>query len=203
MLVRFTPTELKTIHNKKFFLVKASATGKIQKLFSEVKDEIKNVIEKENRIFPKEVDAQTGKIFRGENYLGLPYLVLDYPKYFSKESIFSFRTMFWWGNFISFTLHLQGKALQACRKNLVENIPSLKSKNIYICVNNNPWQYHYKKDNYLPVDKLPDTELKKLLLEKEFIKLSRKIHMKDYKKISIFAKESFQFLCPLKAKQVA
>src|ERR1035437_2728368 len=111
MPARFTPTELETIYNKKFFLVKASATGKIELLFTEVRDEIKSVIAKENMVLPKEVDAQTGKLFRGENYLYLPYLVLDYPKNFSKESIFSFRTMLWWGNFFSFTLHLQGKAL--------------------------------------------------------------------------------------------
>ncbi|RYG35601.1 MAG: hypothetical protein EOO01_31385, partial [Chitinophagaceae bacterium] len=43
------------------------------------------------------------KIARGENYEGLPYVMLDYPRLFGKENIFAFRTMFWWGNFISVT----------------------------------------------------------------------------------------------------
>jgi hypothetical protein len=193
---KFTLTELKILHNTDFFLVKTSATKKIEHLFAEARDEIKSVIEEENISFPKEVDVQTGKIFRGENYLGLPYLLLDYPKYFSKESVFAFRTMFWWGIFFSFTLHLQGKALQERRNALIKKISSLKRKNIYICVNNNPWQYHYKKDNYLPVDKLSDIELKKIFLKKEFIKLSRKIPIKDYKSISKFARESFGYFCP-------
>jgi len=193
---RFTPSELQTLHNTDFFLVKTSAIKKIEHLFAEARDEIKNVIEKENISFPKEVDAHTGKFFRGENYLGLPYLVLDYPKYFSKESVVAFRIMFWWGSFFSFTLHLQGSFLEEQRNTLIKNIPSLKKKNIYICVNNNPWQYHYKKDNYLPIDKLSDAELKRLLLEKEFIKFSRKIPVKDYKKTGKFAKESFSYLFP-------
>lgn len=196
MPARFTPTELETLHNTDFFSVKTSATKKIEYLFTVVYNEIKNVIEKENLSFPKEVDVQEGKLFRGENYLSLPYLMLDYPKHFSKESVFTFRTMFWWGNFFSCTLHVQGKALEKYRNALIKNLSSLRKKNIYICINNNPWQYHYKKENYLPVDKLPDTELKKLLLEKEFIKLSRKIPIKDYKKISKFARESFFYLYP-------
>ena len=108
----FTSAELQTIHNTKFFSVKATATKKIEHLFADVRDAIKNEIENRNIIFPGEVDSINGKIFRGENYLGLPYLVLDYPKHFSKDSIHAFRTMFWWGNFFSFTMHLQGKALE-------------------------------------------------------------------------------------------
>jgi len=191
MLQRFTPTELQTLHNTKFFLVKESATEKVQHLFSDVRDEIKSEIKKRKIVFPKEVDASMGKIFRGENYLGLPYLVLDYPKHFSKNSVFAFRTMFWWGNFLSCTLHLQGKALDEKRNLLIQNWKSLRKKNIYLCVNKNPWQYQYTKENYILIDKFSESDLKHLLITKEFIKLSRKIPLKDYKKLNRFCKESF------------
>src|ERR1051326_3611882 len=110
MIPHFTPTELEIIHNAKFFYTKASATQKVDQLLAEARDEIKSAIEKTGMVFPKGVDSSMGKIFRGENYLGLPYLILDYPKHFSKDSVFAFRTMFWWGKFFSCTLHLQGKA---------------------------------------------------------------------------------------------
>ena len=194
-----TAAELKTLHNTNFFEVKASATKKIEHLFADVRDEIKKAIEENKIIFPAEVDSKNGKIFRGENYSGLPYLVLDYPKHFSKNSVFAFRTMFWWGNFFSCTLHLQGKALEHLTPSPSPQgegrFTPLRGKNIYVCVNNNPWGYHYKKDNYLPIDKLSDTELKKLLLEKEFVKLSRKIAIKDHKKLVKFSKESFLLFC--------
>ena len=214
MAKNLTSKELKTLHNTDFFLVKASATKKIEHLFAEVRDEIKSAIEENKIVFPKEVDATNGKIFRGENYQGLPYLVLDYPKHFSKDSVFAFRTMFWWGNFFSCTLHLQGKGLE----HLTDPIPTFpkgqpkvanevratsatlplwgrwRGSGVYICVNNNPWQYHYKKDNYLSIDKLSDSEIKKMLLESKFIKLSRKIPIKDHKKVVKFARESFLLL---------
>ena len=31
------------------------------------------------------------------------------PAVFSKENIFAIRTMFWWGNFFSISLHVSGK----------------------------------------------------------------------------------------------
>ena len=190
--MNLSTSELNALHNTKFYAVKASATKKIDALLAEVRDSLKGEIKKNNISFPKEVDSKNGKIFRGENYLGLPYLVLDYPKHFSKESVFSFRTMFWWGNFFSFTLHLQGKALKMHRSALLSQMSSLKKKNTYICVNNNPWQYHYGKDNYILTDKLSDAELKKLIREKEFIKLSRKTTLKDHKKLKPFCLESFR-----------
>lgn len=191
MPTRFTPTELQTLHNKNFFYIKESAIEKIQYLFSDVRDEIKNEVKEKKIVFPAEVDESTGKIFRGENYLGLPYLVLDYPKYFSKDSVFSFRTMFWWGNFFSCTLHLQGKVLDERRNLLIQNWKSLRKKNIHICVGKTPWHYYYKKDNYMMIDRFSETELKQFFITKEFIKFSKKIPLKDYKKLNIFCKESF------------
>jgi hypothetical protein len=55
-----------------------------------------------------DIQCLNGKISRGENYQLLPYIILDYPSYFSRNNIFAVRTMFWWGNFFSITLHLSG-----------------------------------------------------------------------------------------------
>ena len=191
MPLRFIPAELKTIHNSEFFYIKASVSKKIDALLAEVRDEIKSVIEKEKIKFPEEVDARMGKIFRGENYSGLPYLVLDFPKHFSKDSVLAFRTMFWWGNFFSFTMHLQGKALEEKRKALIENWRLFRKKNIYISTGKTPWHYHYKKDNYRLIDTFSEQDIKHLFITKEFIKFSRKIPLKDYKKLNAFIKESF------------
>ncbi len=192
---KFSSSELAAIHNSKFFQTKASVSFKIDSLLAETRDRIKLIIEKEKIIFPEGVDAINGKIFRGENYLGLPYLVLDYPKYFGKDSAIAFRSMFWWGKFFSCTLHLQGKALEEKREMLIKNIKNFRKKKIFICTHHTPWQYYYKKDNYSSIDKFSDTELKKIFSEKEFVKLSRKIELKDYKMLPGFAAATFKILC--------
>lgn len=40
----------------------------------------------------KELTATMPKISKGENYLQLPYLILDYPAIFEKNNIFALRT---------------------------------------------------------------------------------------------------------------
>ena len=209
--VNITKEEMAILRDVVFFTAKKRATGKISKIFAELRDEVKNVTKKSPVHFPERTDLQTGKLSKGENYQGLPYIILDFPKLFSKETVFAFRTMFWWGNFFSCTLHLQGKALEEWRKNKAPLHLSPKGRGLnfqapshregrggllYICVNNNPWQYHYKKDNYLPINKLSDSELKNLLLKKEFLKLSMQIPIKDHKKLVKFVKESFLYLYP-------
>ena len=52
-----------------------------------------------------------GKITRGENLAGLPYLVVDMPSWYSKEDILAVRTLLWWGNGIYHSLQVSGKAL--------------------------------------------------------------------------------------------
>jgi hypothetical protein len=52
------------------------------------------------------------KISKGDQYKGLPWVMLDYPRVFGKEDVFAIRTMFWWGHCFSVTLHLKGKYLR-------------------------------------------------------------------------------------------
>ncbi|MBI3501250.1 MAG: hypothetical protein HY063_05590 [Bacteroidetes bacterium] len=186
--MRFSPTELHALHNSRFFYIKASVTKKMDALLAQTRDEIKSVIEKEKIILPAEADASMGKIFRGENYLGLPYLILDYPKYFGKDSVFAFRTLFWWGKFFSCTLHAGGIR----NKDIRYKGDVLSGKGVYFCVNDSPWQYHYGKDNYLLIDKLTEKQMQAHIRKNNFIKLSRKMELKDYRKLPEFARETFE-----------
>ena len=122
---------------------------------------------------------KTSKISRGENYRGLPYLVLDYPAVFSAEDTFAFRTMFWWGNFFSCTLHLQGKPLDLYRDLVIDNIGHLVNYDIFLCINQSPWEYHYEVDNYklLSVDDLD------FIKESQFLKLNKKFDLGSWKSL--------------------
>ncbi|TDW99319.1 hypothetical protein EDB95_0328 [Dinghuibacter silviterrae] len=57
---------------------------------------------------PPELGGRFPKLSRGENYRGLPYLILDYPAVFDRVDVFAVRTLFWWGHYFSLTLHLKG-----------------------------------------------------------------------------------------------
>lgn len=194
-LNKLTKEERQTLANTKFFLYKKRATEKIQKQFHILKDEIHKEIEGCKNIIPDDADTITGRIFRGENYKGLPYIMMDYPKLFNKNDVFSFRNMCWWGTHYSFTLHISGEPLNYYRKIIAKNIHHMEDKGIYYCVNKTPWEYHYEKDNYWSLDDLlqdSSFDIQDNIMEKDFIKLSRKISIHSWNEILEFGPETFR-----------
>lgn len=115
-------------------------------------------------------DARTS---RGENYLGLPYVILDHPRYFNGNNVFACRTMFWWGNFISYTVHLQGDVLNDLKPLLIFSWSKLQDQDLYISVGNKPFEHHFEADNYGPLNDVKDIEV--FLADRDFLRIAYKI----------------------------
>ncbi len=190
--IQITDDEIMVMRNSDFFFTKKKLSNSIKALLAELRDRLKEDLAAHKRLFPARMDIETGKIFQGENYRLLPYILLDYPKMFNSESVFAFRTMFWWGNYFSFTLHLEGALLDSFRARIGENIYTLYGKGFYFCINESPWEYHFGDDNYVALEEVRD--LTKLLMTKSFIKISRKIELEKWQELPSFARESFQCL---------
>jgi hypothetical protein len=192
--IRLTKQELKTLSNTEFFTYKKRATEKIQKQFHLLKEQLHKEIDGCKNIIPDDADTKTGRIFKGENYKGLPYIVLDYPRLFNKYDVFSFRNMCLWGSHYSFTLHISGTSLNDYRNLIAKNIHHLKGKGFYYCVNSSPWEYHYEKDNYWSLDDLikdSSFEIKENIQGRDFIKLSRKLDIHSWDEILKYGTETF------------
>jgi hypothetical protein len=128
---------------------------------------------------PAEVFSISPKISKGENYKGLPYLLLDYPRYFNRENIFAIRTMFWWGNFFSITLHLSGIYKKGAEKKILRSYEILKKNGCYCCVNDNQWEHHFETSNYKLLKEISPTAFKASICNNHFIKLANKIPLES------------------------
>jgi len=179
----FTKRELEILKDQEFLQAKVNIIKKINELLTATAEDLKEVLDKCNLPFPTRSNFISSKISKGENYRGFPYLVLDYPAIFSKDNIFAFRTMFWWGNFFSATLHLQGESFRYYHDKILEKVNSLSYKQIYISVGNSPWQYHYEKNNYILVE---NAEIRDIS-NKPFIKFSRKLDLDSWKELPGFS----------------
>lgn len=131
-------------------------------------------------LWPTEVVTTLPKISRGENYRGLPYLMLDYPRYFNKENIFALRTMFWWANFFSSTLHLSGKYKKLYLQRIISAYEFLKTKGYFICVNENEWEHHFERNNFIQIKKFSKLSFKKQVTGSPFIKLAKNISLQQW-----------------------
>lgn len=186
----FSEKELALIQDKEFLLQKIKITKKVRSLLLDTRVVLSKSLKKSSVHFPNHKDFLKGKISKGENYLGLPYQVLDYPAVFKSKNIFAFRTMFWWGNFFSVTLHLQGTSLDFYRRTLIENIHILENQEIYIAVGKDPWQYHYGKDNYEPLQLHHREYMKKCT----FLKLSKKLDLNRSDELPAFATDFYRLM---------
>jgi len=181
-----TNQDVSLISDAGFLLAKVEVMSKINTLMDETRSSLRTQLSTGDFVFPLDLNLSSGKISKGEYYRGLPYFVLDYPALFGKQDILAFRTMFWWGNFFSATLHLQGKYLEERKDNLIKNIDSLLDRQLYICMGDTPWEYHYEPDNY----QLLKVEHTQHIRSGQFLKISAKTALSEWETLPKFASDT-------------
>ena len=189
--------ELLLVGKGDWILMKREIIEKVIALFSRLSVELDQVIDDRKNYLPEEVSSNGPKISKGENYRGLPYVVLDYPKCFDGAHIFAVRTLFWWGNFFSITLHLSGNFKERNTEALLKQIDVLRNGEWYICINEDPWQHHYESTNYVETSQLSSEELNGIIKQKKFIKIARKFPLDEWNEMDTLLKDSFSALLNL------
>ncbi len=183
--------ELQLVSNSEWILTKHNIIDSAYQLFGKLAETIKTTVELENSWLPLKVVQSTAKISKGENYLQLPYVLLDYPRCFTAENTFAVRTMFWWGNFFSMTIQLSGIYKEMFAGNICKNRDELIRNNFYICVNDDQWQHHFEENNYCSVSRLTKRKLEQALQQKYFVKLAVKFPLQQWKDMHELLERSF------------
>ena len=117
------------------------------------------------------------KIAKGENYKGLPYVMMDYPATFTTNDIFAIRTMFWWGNFISITLHLKGVYKERYFEKILATFTSDSS--FYISISDKEWEHDVTTDNFQKGVEVSPAVYNKLA-KQNFIKIALKYELHQW-----------------------
>jgi hypothetical protein len=133
--------------------------------------------------FPAPTLPAGGKISRGERYKELPYIILDYPRFFSKDNIFAFRTMFWWGHYFIATLHLAGEEKERYSHAIVNAWQQLAEHQFQVYLQEDPWEHDLENENYKLISAIPVLEFKQLIARRPFIKLAKPYSFEEWGKI--------------------
>lgn len=118
---------------------------------------------------PDTTDFLKGQIAKGENYEGYPYVMLDFPKQFGKESIFTFRTLFWYGHSLIFSVILAGAHLQAYRQKFERHYEGLCKASLYFGIED-VWDWREQACVLLT----QENKAQLLQLEQPFLKLMKR-----------------------------
>jgi hypothetical protein len=168
--IQLSEEELNLVQNAQWLLTKNNIITKVFHLFGEIAQE------QQHRL-----DMQPSpKISKGENYLGLPYVMLDYPRLFGKEDVFAIRTMFWWGHYFSVTLHLKGKYRAQYTANLLKHLHLLAQYDFYVGVGEDEWRHELAEGNYVHLSQVNTAEVEKRMLATDFCKLSAKVSLLEW-----------------------
>lgn len=106
------------------------------------------------------------KISSGENFLNLPYMVLDYPKIAGNNFPFLFRTLFWWGHAASFQVLVRTQASPELGERLVE----LCDGQTLVYVGNNIWENNFEASEFVAIANLSEAQ-KVQVLNQDILKL--------------------------------
>ena len=165
--------ETELVTNSDWILTKNQILQKVKWLLEDIQARHQQFLNNPQVRLPQEVVAISPKISKGENYKGLPYLVLDHPRVFGKQDHFAIRTMFWWGNFFSITLHLAGTYKQDYERKIIESYSLLSDADYFVGVNDDQWEHHFEASNYLSVREMGAESFKANIANKDFVKLAK------------------------------
>lgn len=185
-----TQEELEVLKNQRFLIVKQHLSDKIISHLASIERRLHKEIKSSDFNFPKGTFLRSGKISKGENYQSLPYFLLDYPRMFTKTDVFAFRSMLWWGNEFSCTLHMAGTPLARFKDKIISELTG--DNEMFFCVHDNPWEYHFEPSNYLPVNQLSGKNIKNHIESHDFIKISNKISLDKWDQFGDFTLFSFR-----------
>jgi hypothetical protein len=188
--IHLSKLERELIQDKEWILTKHSIINKVYDLFGELNEIYKQVSQQEEIFLPGIYKNTSGRISKGENYEGLPYVMLDYPALFSRENIFAIRTMFWWGNFFSITLHVSGEKFKL-RGDFPRFFNYLRENNFSVCVNEKEWDHSFEHSNYVAVKGLDQQKLEQIS-NKNFFKISKNLELNKWDEAPIFLEKSFR-----------
>lgn len=148
---------MRLVTDPAWILTKNSIVRKVVNLFAELSAEWRRIPAPEALVAGREP-----KISKGEQYKGLPWVMLDYPRIFGREDVLAIRTMFWWGHSFHVTLHLKGSHLRLYLPVIEERREELKAAGFEVGFSENEWEHEHSVDTYGGWERLEDRDFVKI-----------------------------------------
>ncbi|GAC1421635.1 MAG: hypothetical protein NVS9B7_04930 [Flavisolibacter sp.] len=189
--IHLSPAEIDLFTNQQIILTKNAVIKKIQNLLEQVLERQLQFISTHN-LSGYEAFSINPKISKGENYMGLPYIVLDYPRIAEPNNFIFIRTMFWWGHFFSSTLQSRGRNLELVLQGVNKNIEFLKS-HYFIGINPEPWHHHFEQTNYRVITSYEEI-VKIAAIDSRYVKIGAKWPLQQWPEAGSSLFESWKFL---------
>jgi hypothetical protein len=65
--------------------------------------------------------------------------------------MYTYRTLFWWGHYLGFSLILKGEKLKTYFERLSKNCNESPFLDVYLSITPTPWEWHQDEKYFIPV----------------------------------------------------
>ena len=149
--LQLSPEELRLVMDPEVILTKNSIIKKVVGLFAGLSEDYRAILEPAAMAAVAGSSLGSPKISKGENYQGLPYVMLDYPRLFGREDVLAIRTFFWWGHSFSVTVHLKGTYRERLLPVLQQRWAELAAAGFHVGISEDEWRHEHVPETYRPI----------------------------------------------------
>ncbi len=175
----WTSHEMDMLNHVEVFIHKPGIMKKGEQFLNALGDAMIRELSRSSIAFPETTKLDKTQLARGENNKGFPFLSLDIPQMFTKTEMLTYRTLFWWGHYLGFSLILKGERLPQYTDKLIENKNNPACSDVYLATAPTPWEWSRTDQNFLKVHSAADDELQKIIETVGYIKVIRFFPMSD------------------------
>jgi len=197
----FTPEEIGLIADTEFFRAKARIMAKIRGQMEAIYAGLQEELAGEVLLTPPGFDPAKHQFVKGEHLEEFPYQYLDYPKHFSGDDKFTFRTLFWWGHHFVFALILEGEGLLRYKQNFINRYREVAERDVDLCLGPTPWEWRRGAGYTLALTAERKPEVSAVLSDRRFFKLARFLRCDDPAvasgRVPDIAREGFRAMLPV------
>lgn len=189
-------SELYLLTNEDIYRKIESLEAKVTELFGEIAHNLELIIQNYNSDVPEELRSKNPKISRGNNYNGLPWTILDYPRNFDKAGVFAFRLLCLRGNSFILTFHLSGSFYKHYKSKIFEKLDLFRQNEYLITQGNSEWDHVIKTDNYSEIPSITNKvdEIKNKIELIQYIKFAKAIPFNQWENLNSIIMAEYNFL---------
>ncbi|WP_447964209.1 hypothetical protein [Nitrospira sp. Ecomares 2.1] len=175
----FTPDELTLLADRDFFRKKAKVSLKIKQILEELQERLEAEIAFQPLLAPEGFDSQARQFVKGEHLEDFPYQYVDFPRLYTRENKFAFRSLIWWGHHIVFALMIEGPLIKQYRRNLFNRYLEVADQDLCLCLSPSLWEWKYGPGLTLPITRSRRSEIAATLDHRTFFKIARFLPIDD------------------------
>jgi hypothetical protein len=167
-------------------LTKNSVISKISEFFGELGNHFYQLSAELRKTNP-EIFEPHPRVSKGEKHRELPWVMLDYPRFFDREGHVAIRCFCWWGHYYSIQLQVSGKFLRSF-VNAFRLVPETQSSKWYVGLADDPW------DLQLPPAAWEEITDRSSANASGFFKMAKKIPISEWEQLEIILTNHFEEL---------